>query len=234
MTQRKIDDLFSSKTSSGKRSRPNPISTHRDEFDDIFETSSASKRRRTNNTNNPSSLTTASPFENSDAPLPSTTTKTQAERVSGSMRKKRSFREDDVEKTAMDELFSSDTRKKVRRPIKSDLHHEDLASGTVDLLDMFNTKAVTHLPPITSSTNDFKTPLTLKPVGTQKKVAMLFDENDLKSIREQVDEQKEYPRIKPVVITGGQWLSKEEESKVGERRRLAQIQRCINRFIDVV
>jgi len=41
---------------------------------------------------------------------------------------------------------------------------------------------------------------------------MFFDDTDLISLREQND-TKDYIHIKPVLITGGQWLSKDAETK---------------------
>ncbi|CAF5227857.1 unnamed protein product, partial [Rotaria magnacalcarata] len=62
----------------------------------------------------------------------------------------------------------------------------------------------------------FKIPIASKKLAAQKKVKMFFDDSDLVSLREQVKQQndiKDYTQIKPVLVTGGQWLSKEAETK---------------------
>ena len=145
MTQRKLDDLFSS-----KRSRAQPV---RDEFDDIFETNSSAKRRRVDQ------KPTTDVF---DFPAPSSSTTT--------LRKKRSSTAiADDENKAIDDLFNNDTRKKLRRPIKTE--------ASEDLLDMFNTRPITTF-------DDFKPPI---PSTTQKKIKMFFDDTDLHALQEQTD-----------------------------------------------
>ena len=133
MTQRKVDELFST---TKKRS----ISTRAkaDEFDDLFENHSTSKRRRTNE-------------QSSDVfDFPTS---------SSNLKKKRStIIEEDNQ--AIDQLFNDDTRKKVRRPIK-----------TEDVFDMF---------PIQSS-------IATKPTTTQKKIKLFFDPTDLESASEPVE-----------------------------------------------
>lgn len=148
MTQQKIDDLFSQK-SSKKRSR---ITTNdRDEFDDLFETTSSMKRIRTNNnnSNNIKQTTTSDVF---DFDIPSTS-------------KTKRIHNDIDENKAIDDLFNNDTRKKLRRPIKTE--------QTPDVFDMFN---------IPSKSDDFKIPITQK-----KKIKTFFDDTDLTSIREEND-----------------------------------------------
>jgi hypothetical protein len=158
MTQRKIDDLFSH-----KRSR---VHQTRDEFDDLFETNSSIKRRRIDQ----------KPITTDVFDFPSS---------SSTLKKKRSSTIIiDDENKAIDDLFNNDTRKKLRRPIKTE-------ESSMDLLDMF------------------KTPIHSK---TQKKIKMFFDDTDLIALPEQTD-TKDYTQIKPVIITGGQWLSKDVETK---------------------
>jgi hypothetical protein len=141
MTQRKIDDLFS-----GKRTRAQPI---RDEFDDLFETNSSAKRRRVDQ------KPTTDVF---DFPAPTT------------LKKKRSSTTiADDENKAIDDLFNNDTRKKLRRPIKTE--------ASEDLLDMFNTRS--NPQPITTI-DDFKPPI---PSTTQKKIKMFFDDTDLHALQ---------------------------------------------------
>ncbi|CAF0863342.1 unnamed protein product [Rotaria sp. Silwood1] len=215
MTQQKIDDLFSSSspsssTRSSKRSRINQIPTNnRDEFDDLFETNTCIKRQRTNNINNKQNNIDVFDFIE-----PSTSTnsikKIDNKNIIGSCKIKRNMIDDDDNK-AIDELFNNNnnTRKKIRHQIK----HEE----TTDLLDMFKTRINTNISQITSSTmDDFKIPISTKTVSTQKKIKMFFDDTDLISIREQVKQQndiKDYVHVKPVLVTGGQWLSKQAETK---------------------
>jgi len=174
MTQQKLDDLFSltpSSTRSGKRSRINQITTNdRDEFDDLFETNSSIKRRRTNNPNTKQS-TDVFDF---DTPSSSTFKKSENEKFKGSLKKKRSFIDDDENK-AIDELFNNDTRKKLRRPIKQE--------ESTDLLDMFKTRINTNIPQPISTIEDFKTPIAPKSSTTQKKIKMFFDDTDLVLLR---------------------------------------------------
>ncbi|CAF1207823.1 unnamed protein product [Adineta steineri] len=215
MTQKKIDDLFSQASSSSsirssKRSRVTQVAPNdRDEFDDLFESTSSTKRRRTNNNNNNIKQST----DVFDFDVPSTSTnnlkKNENEKSSNSLKKKRSFViDDDDESKVIDELFNNDTRKKARRPIKQE--------ESTDVLDMFKTKINTNIPQIISTNDDFKIPINPKISTTQKKIKMFFDDTDLTLLREQTNEQndiKEYVYVKPVVITGGQWLSKEDETK---------------------
>jgi hypothetical protein len=164
MTQKKIDDLFF-QTPSNKRSRQTRITTNdRDEFDDLFETNSSVKRRRTNNKQS------IDVFD-FDIDIPSTS-------KIGSLKKKRSIIDDDEDK-AIDDLFNNDTRKKLRRPIKTE--------ESTDLLDMFKTRINTNIPPTISTIDDFKTPICSKNSSTQKKIKMFFDDTDLISSREQND-----------------------------------------------
>jgi hypothetical protein len=133
MTQRKIDDLFSH-----KRSR---VHQTRDEFDDLFETNSSIKRRRIDQ----------KPITTDVFDFPSS---------SSTLKKKRSSTNIiDDENKAIDDLFNNDTRKKLRRPIKTE-------ESSMDLLDMF------------------KTPIHSK---TQKKIKMFFDDTDLIALPEQTD-----------------------------------------------
>lgn len=149
MTQQKIDDLFSQK-SSKKRSR---ITTNdRDEFDDLFETTSSMKRIRTNNNNSNNIKQTTTTSDVFDFDIPSTS-------------KTKRIHNDIDENKAIDDLFNNDTRKKLRRPIKTE--------QTPDVFDMFN---------IPSKSDDFKIPITQK-----KKIKTFFDNTDLTSIREEND-----------------------------------------------
>ncbi|CAF1058054.1 unnamed protein product [Adineta ricciae] len=187
MTQRKIDDLFSLTTSkSNKRSRTTQVAANdRDELDDLFDTASSTKRRRSNL--KPS--TDVFDFDTvSKIPKPS------------SLKKKRSD-----ENQVIDELFNNDTRKKIRRPIKQE-------EESTDVLDMFKTRTNANIHSAITTTDDFKTPSTSKALTTQKKIKMFFDDTDLISLREQ-NETKDYAHIKPVLVTSGQWLSKEAETK---------------------
>jgi hypothetical protein len=165
MTQQKINDLFS-QTVLSKRSRINRTTTNdHDEFDDLFETNSSIKRRRTNNKQS----TDVFNFDISSTP------------IIGSLKKRKSII-DDEENKAIDDLFNNDTRKKLRRPIKTE------AEDSTDLLDMFKTRTNTNNKPQTISTiDDFKTPSCPKNFTTQKKVKMFFDDTDLISTREQND-----------------------------------------------
>lgn len=176
MTQSKIDDLFSlSSTRSGKRSR---ITTNdRDEFDDLFETSSLPKRRCTNNNTKP--IKDVFDFHD-EIPLKSPKKKILME----PSKIKRNISDDDETK-AFDEIFNNnDTRKKLRRQIKQE--------ESTDLLDMFKTRSNTNIPQIV---DDFKIPIPPKNSTTQKKVKMFFDDSDLKSIREEVNQQNDIVRL---------------------------------------
>ncbi|CAF2964276.1 unnamed protein product [Rotaria sp. Silwood2] len=214
MTQQKIDDLFSissSSTRSNKRSRINQMPTNnRDELDDLFETNTCTKRRRTNNNNNNNNKQNTDVFDfNEPSTSTSTIRKLDNENIIGSCKVKRNIIDDDENK-AIDELFNNDTRKKIRRQIK----HEE----STDILDMFKTRINTNIPQTTilSTMDDFKVPTSSKNLTTQKKIKMFFDDTDLISLREQVKQQndiKDYIHVKPVVVTGGQWLSKEAETK---------------------
>ena len=117
----------------------------------------------------------------------------------GSLKKKRSSFTDDQETAEIEEVFSTTNRRKARR--KDD-------PPPIDLLDMFQTKS-----------KDLFTPTMTTKKKTTTDVKLFFDDTDVKALREEEDhEQKtmgtEYIPIKPVLITGGQWLSKEVESKV--------------------
>ncbi|UJR08358.1 hypothetical protein I4U23_012629 [Adineta vaga] len=198
MTQRKIDDLFSLKPSlsTNKRSRTTQVTTNdRDEFDDIFETTSSSKRRRTNQKPSTDVFDFDIPSTSTNIPRKSIDT----EKSTSSLKKKRSD-----ENQMIDDLFNNDTRKKTRRPIKQE--------ETIDVLDMFKTRTNTNAPPVLSTMDDFKTPICPKNSTTQKKIKMFFDDTDLIQLREQ-DEAKDYAHVKPVLVTSGQWLSKEVETK---------------------
>lgn len=169
MTQRKIDDLFapaSSSVRSGKRPRgTQATSKDRDDFDDLFETGSSSKRRRTN-----VKPATDDVF---DFEMP-TAKKPERSTPATSLTKKRSAGDDN----AIDDLFSSDARRKVRRPIKQE--------ESSDPLEMFKPRTNTHV-----ASTEFKTPMAPKSFTTQKKVKMFFDDADLVSLREQTNEQDE-------------------------------------------
>lgn len=137
MTQRKVDELFST---TKKRSISSRVKA--DEFDDLFESHSTSKRRRTNE--QPSDVFE---FPASD---------------SHSLKKKRSaILEEDNQ--VIDQLFNDDTRKKLRRPIK-----------TEDVFDLFPTSS--SKPPSTTTTTTQK-----------KKIKMFFDPTDLESACEPVE-----------------------------------------------
>jgi hypothetical protein len=191
MTQQKLDDLFSltpSSTRSGKRSRINPITTNdRDEFDDLFETNSSIKRRRTNNNTNTKQSTDVFDF---DTPSSSTFKKSENEKLKGSLKKKRSFIDDDENK-AIDELFNNDTRKKLRRPIKQE--------ESTDLLDMFKTRINTNIPQTISTIEDFKTPICPKSSTTQKKIKMFFDDSDLVLLRNEQNDMVSFSLLNNVV-----------------------------------
>ncbi|CAF3295491.1 unnamed protein product [Rotaria socialis] len=212
MTQKNIDDLFSlsssSTRSSTKRSRANPLPTNdRDDFDDIFET----KRRCTKNSNHNKTKSSTDVFDfDTQSTSMSTMKKRENDNSIGSSAIKRRISDDnDDEKKAIDELFNNNKQKKIRPQIK----HEE----STDLLDMFKTRKITNVTQtITSTMDGFKIPITSKNLTTQKKVKMFFDDSDLVSLREQVKQQndiKDYTQIKPVLVTGGQWLSKEAETK---------------------
>ncbi|CAF0918100.1 unnamed protein product [Rotaria sordida] len=214
MTQQKIDDLFSlsssSSTRSSKRSRINQIipRNNRDEFDDLFETNTPTKRRCTNNNNK--QLTDVFDFNEPSTSTSSTIKKNDNKNLIESRKIKRNIIDVDNENKAIDELFNNDTRKKIRRQIK----HEE----STDLLDMFKTKTTTNISQtISSNIDDFKIPIHSKNLITQKKkIKMFFDDSDLISLREQVKQQndiKDYVQVKPVLVTGGEWLSKETETK---------------------
>lgn len=131
MTQKRIDDLFTQRSST-KRSRITQTTINdRDEFDDLFETNSSIKRRRTNNTKQ-----TTDVF---DFDVPTTS------------RIKRNISDDDSENKLIDDLFNNDTRKKLRRPIKTE--------KSADILDMFITRSSTANPQTITTLDDFKTPI---------------------------------------------------------------------------
>ncbi|CAM4746589.1 unnamed protein product [Rotaria magnacalcarata] len=213
MTQKNIDDLFflssSSTRSSTKRSRANPIPTNdRDDFDDIFET----KRRCTNNSNHNKTKSSTDVFDfDTQSTSMSTMKKRENDNSIGSSAIKRRISDDnDDENKAIDELFNNNNRQKKIRP---QIKYEE----STDLLDMFKTRTITNVTQtITSTMDGFKIPIASKKLAAQKKVKMFFDDSDLVSLREQAKQQndiKDYTQIKPVLVTGGQWLSKEAETK---------------------
>jgi len=68
----------------------------------------------------------------------------------GSLKKKRSMIDDDDENKAIDDLFNNDTRKKLRRPIKTE--------ESIDVLDMFKTRTNPNIPQTITTLDDFKPP----------------------------------------------------------------------------